>query len=64
VLARFRRYFDASVDVPGRARVLGGDRFTLVIGVVERDGETLYCTALFLSPEGYLGRPPGRSGRR
>jgi hypothetical protein len=34
---------------PPRARI------TLVIGVVERDGETLYCTVLFFSPEGYLG---------
>jgi len=23
-----------------------------VIGVIERDGGTLYCTALFFSPEG------------
>jgi nitrilase len=28
----------------------------LVVGVVERDGGTLYCTALFFSPEGYLGK--------
>jgi len=28
----------------------------LVIGVVERDGGTLYCTALFFSPDGYLGK--------
>jgi predicted amidohydrolase len=27
-----------------------------VVGVVERDGGTLYCTALFFSPEGYLGK--------
>jgi nitrilase len=25
-------------------------------GVIERDGGTLYCTALFFSPEGYLGK--------
>ena len=29
----------------------------LVIGVVERDGYTLYCTVLFFDPEGnYLGK--------
>jgi nitrilase len=26
------------------------------VGVVERDGGTLYCAALFFSPEGYLGK--------
>ena len=28
----------------------------LVIGVIERDGGTLYCTALFFAPDGYLGK--------
>jgi nitrilase len=28
----------------------------LVIGVMERDGATLYCTALFFSPDGFLGK--------
>jgi nitrilase len=28
----------------------------LVLGVVERDGGTLYCTVLFFSPDGYLGK--------
>jgi len=57
----FRRYFDASVDVPGPAvdRLVGiaaDSGLYLVIGVVERDGGTLYCTVLFFSPEGYLGK--------
>jgi nitrilase len=57
----FRRYFDASVRVPGPAvdRLAGiaaENTLHLVIGVVERDGGTLYCTALFFSPEGYLGK--------
>ena len=57
----FRRYFDASVDVPGPAvdRLAGiaaENSLYLVIGVVERDGGTLYCSALFFSPEGYLGK--------
>jgi nitrilase len=58
---QFRRYFDASVDVPGPAvdRLAGiaaENSLHLVIGVVERDGGTLYCTALFFSPDGYLGK--------
>jgi nitrilase len=55
----FRRYFDASVDVPGPAvdRLAGiAAGLHLVIGVVERDGGTLYCTVLFFSPDGYLGK--------
>jgi nitrilase len=58
---QFRRYWEASVDVPGPAvdRLAGitaENSLHLVIGVVERDGGTLYCTALFFSPDGYLGK--------
>jgi nitrilase len=56
---QFRRYFDSSIDVPGpateaigRAAKAGG--LYLVVGVVERDGGTLYCTALFFGPDGRL----------
>jgi len=57
----FRRYFDASVDVPGPvvdrlAEIAAETALHLVIGVVERDGGTLYCTALFFAPDGYLGK--------
>ncbi len=57
----FRRYFDASVDVPGPvvdrlAGIAADTALHLVIGVVERDGGTLYCTALLFSPDGYLGK--------
>ncbi|MDQ2895228.1 MAG: nitrilase [Actinomycetota bacterium] len=57
----FRRYFEASVDVPGPAvdrlaAIAAENSLHLVIGVVERDGGTLYCTALFFSPDGYLGK--------
>ena len=57
----FRRYWEASVDVPGPAvdRLAGiasENSLHLVIGVVERDGGTLYCTALLFSPERYLGK--------
>jgi nitrilase len=58
---QFRRYWEASVDVPRPAvdRLAGitaENSLHLVIGVVERDGGTLYCTALFFSPDGYLGK--------
>jgi len=55
----FARYFDNAIDVPGPetgelaelARRTGAH---LVIGVIERAGSTLFCTALFFSPEGGL----------
>jgi nitrilase len=55
----FRRYWEGAVDVPGpavdalraSAREAG---VYLVVGVVERDGGTLYCSVLFLSPSGEL----------
>ena len=58
---QFRRYFDAAVDVPGPAvdrlaAIAAENSLHLVIGVVERDGGTLYCTVLFFSPAGYLGK--------
>lgn len=57
----FRRYWEASVDIPGPAvdRLAGiaaENSLHMVIGVVERDGGTLYCTAVFFSPDGYLGK--------
>ncbi|GIX26177.1 nitrilase-related carbon-nitrogen hydrolase [Pelomicrobium sp. G1] len=58
----FLRYFDSAVDVPGPhvdflAQVAGENRLYLVIGVIEREVGTLYCTVLFFSPEGrYLGK--------
>ena len=58
----YRRYWESSVDVPGEAVDTLGDIAReagayIVIGVVERDGGTLYCTALFFAPNGdYLGK--------
>jgi nitrilase len=57
----FRRYWESSVDVPGpevdTLITLARDhQVHLVIGVIERDGGTLYCTVLFFSPDGYLGK--------
>ena len=56
---QFRRYWEGAVDVPGpavealgvAAREAGA---YLVVGVVERDGGTLYCTVLFFAPGGAL----------
>jgi nitrilase len=59
---QFRIYHASSIDVPGPAvDALGAiarqNRAFLVIGVIERDGGTLYCTVLFFDPNGrYLGK--------
>ena len=54
----FLRYFEGAIEVPGPrngAPRRGGARTqacSSVDGVIERDGGTLYCTALFFGPEG------------
>ncbi len=59
---QFRRYWESSVDVPGPAvetlsRTAKSAGVFLVIGVIERDGGTLYCTVLFFGPDGsYMGK--------
>ncbi|MEU6174254.1 nitrilase-related carbon-nitrogen hydrolase [Streptantibioticus parmotrematis] len=55
----YRRYYDAAIDVPGPQTAELGDLAVelgihLVVGAVERGGATLYCTALFLGPDGTL----------
>ena len=58
----FRRYWESSVDVPGAAvdflsRVAKENNIHLVVGVIERDRGTLYCSVLFFAPDGtYLGK--------
>ncbi|MFI5282298.1 MAG: nitrilase-related carbon-nitrogen hydrolase [Candidatus Dormibacterales bacterium] len=57
----FRRYWESSIDVPGPAvdelaAMASELDLHLVVGVIERDGGTLYCTALFFAPGGYLGK--------
>jgi nitrilase len=60
--AWFRRYWESSIDVPGPAvdrlaAIARVGSVHLVIGVIERDGGTLYCTALFFGPDGaFLGK--------
>ena len=55
----FRRYYESALDVPspacdalGKAAQEAG--VFLVIGVIERDEGTLYCTVLFFSPDGRM----------
>jgi len=55
----FRRYFDSAIDVPGPAtealsKTAKQHRVFLVLGVIEREIGTLYCTALFFAPDGTL----------
>jgi len=57
----FARYWDSAIDVPGpavdrMAAIAKDNNVHLVMGVIEREGGTLYCTVLFFSPEGYLGK--------
>ena len=58
----YRRYWESSIDVPGPTVETLADIATrhnvhLVIGVIERDGGTLYCTVLFFGSDGsYLGK--------
>jgi nitrilase len=58
----FRRYWASSVEIPGpgidrMARTARAHSIYLVVGVVERDGGTLYCTVVFFAPDGeYLGK--------
>jgi nitrilase len=58
----YRRYYESAVDVPGPETdalgALAADLGVhLVVGVVERDGGTLYCTAVFVGPH---GGPPAK----
>jgi len=55
----FRRYFDAAIELPGRhtdrlGEAAGAHRTFVVIGVIERERGTCYCTVLFFGPNGAL----------
>jgi nitrilase len=58
----FRRYWESSVDVPGPvvetlSATARDNAIFLVVGVVERDAGTLYCTVLFFASDGtFLGK--------
>jgi nitrilase len=56
---RYRRYWESAVEVPGSdidrlAEIAAEHEVHLVIGVIERDGGTLFCTAVFFGPDGRL----------
>ena len=59
---QFRLYHAAAIDIPGPAidvlsEVARDNGVYLVIGVIERDRGTLYCTIVFLDPAGkFLGK--------
>ena len=60
--ALFRRYYESSIRIDGpEIRALEAassehDVFT-IIGIIERDGGTLYCTAIYISPQhGLVGK--------
>jgi nitrilase len=55
----FRRYYESAIDVPGAETQALGEAAAsaglyLVIGVIEREGGTLFCTALYFGPDGQL----------
>jgi nitrilase len=55
----FRRYWQGAIDVPGPETAVLSEaarehQSHLVMGVVERAGGTLYCTALFFAADGSL----------
>lgn len=55
----FARYHRAAIDVPGPVTdqlgaIASEHELHLVVGVIERDGGTLYCAVVFLAPDGSL----------
>lgn len=58
----FRRYFEAAIDLPGPETALIAEAcaetgMVAVVGVIERGGATLYCTALvFDGANGLVGK--------
>jgi nitrilase len=55
----FHAYADGAISVPGPVTeaigaIAKSARLTLVMGVIERDGGTLYCTAIYVGPDGEL----------
>ena len=53
----FRRYFEGAIEVPGPeadliAKAAKQNKIYLAVGVIEREGGTLYCTVLFYGPDG------------
>jgi nitrilase len=56
---RFAKYFDSALDLtsPQLTRIskaIKASQAYVVVGVIERDGGTLYCTLLYFAPSGEL----------
>ena len=59
--AEFGRYHEAAVAMDGPelaqlAKAAARHKLYAVVGIIERDGGTLYCTAVYLGPDGILGK--------
>lgn len=60
--AEYRRYWESAIDLNSEkakrlAQIAKDNEVYLVMGVIERDGSTLYCTVVFYDPTGtYLGK--------
>ncbi len=57
--AEFKAYFDAAVAIDGPeiaalAEAAARHRLYVVVGIIERDGGTLYCTAVYLGADGRI----------
>lgn len=57
----FKRYFENAIEENGEESKLieslaAQNNIHIVIGVVEREASTLYCSVFFYSPSGYLGK--------
>lgn len=55
----FRRYFESAIEVPGSecermSKAAKQAKAWLFVGVIEREGGTLYCSVLTFSPDGAL----------
>lgn len=55
----YRRYWSSAVEIPGPAigrlgRIATSNAVHLVLGVIERQGGTLYCTVVFIGSDGRL----------
>ncbi|AXT70735.1 carbon-nitrogen hydrolase family protein [Vibrio sp. dhg] len=55
----YERYYDNAITVPGEetdelVALSKRTQSSIVIGVIERDGSTLYCTSLYITPESGL----------
>lgn len=58
----FLRYYNAAIEIPSPAisrieQISKENSIFIVTGIIERDGGTLYCTAIFVDPtKGFVGK--------